>query len=93
MQHFADHNIVGATEFRRHLGKYLEAADEEPVLVMDGRKKKIFMDIELFEQMVAEAKPTAKALKEAKEGKNELKKGMTLRFENGKDAIHFLGNL
>lgn len=46
---FHPKQIVGATEFRRNLGKYIKEADESPVLVIDkNMKKKIFISLDLF---------------------------------------------
>lgn len=49
---FNSKQIVGATEFRRNLGKYFKQSEINPILVMDKNlKKKVFISLELFNSL------------------------------------------
>jgi hypothetical protein len=54
MHHFQPQQIVRATELRRHLGKYLAQAEEQPILIIDrSSKKKLLMTVDMAEQFSA----------------------------------------
>lgn len=59
MHHFFQDHIIGPTELRRHLGKYLRVSEQEPVLILDrGKRKKILIDLVILEQYLPFSQPT-----------------------------------
>lgn len=54
MHHFQPQQIVRATELRRHLGKYLAQAEEQPILIIDrSHKKKLLTTVDRMDQISA----------------------------------------